>query len=323
MKRQYVIGADLGGTQIRSCLADAQGRVLRESHQATMAQEGLQPVMGRIKETLHRVADDVSPDEVLGIGMGSPGPLDPQTGVVVEAANLPGWKNVPLRDILMQEFHVPVWVNNDANAAALAEHRFGAGRGYSDLIYLTISTGIGGGFICGGKLLLGTHGFAGEPGHITVEPNGPRCNCGNIGCLEALAAGPAIARRATELIRAGEHSTLETAVLPGQQLTAEMVGRAAQQEDAVALQAVQRAANYLGIGILNLIHLFDPAVVILGGGVSKLGDLLFVPVRELVRERGITLQQRETPIVPAELGDMVGLLGGVALVLMNLETESA
>ena len=319
MRQNYLVGADLGGTQIRACLADVQGKILREAHQPTLAQEGLQPVLGRIKRTLHQVMDSVSRDDVQGIGMGSPGPLDPVTGVVVEAANLPGWKNVPLRDILMDEFHLPVWVNNDANVAALAEHRFGAGRGYSDVVYLTISTGIGGGFICGGKLLLGVHGYAGEPGHITLEPNGPRCNCGNIGCLEALAAGPAIARRATELLRSGQPSSLVTLLEANHELTAEMVGKAAQQGDAVALQAVQRASYYLGIGVLNLIHLFDPAVVILGGGVSKLGALLFGPVQELVRERGITAQQRETPIVPAELGDQVGLLGGVALVIMNQE----
>ncbi len=321
MRQAYIVGADLGGTQIRACLADAGGNILREARQPTLAQEGVQPVLGRIKHTLHQVMDSVAREGVLGIGMGSPGPLDPVAGIVVEAANLPGWKNVPLRDILMGEFHLPVWVNNDANVAALAEHRFGAGRGYSDLVYLTISTGIGGGFICGGKLLLGVHGFAGEPGHITIEPNGPRCNCGNIGCLEVLAAGPAIARRAAELVRAGQPSSLAPLLQTKDELTAEMVGKAAQQGDAVALQAVQRAACYLGIGVLNLIHLFDPAVVILGGGVSKLGDLLFQPVQELVHQRGITSQQRETPIVPAALGDHVGLLGGVALVLMNQEEQ--
>jgi glucokinase len=322
MGQNYIVGADLGGTQIRACLADVHGKILKESRQATLAEEGVQAVLGRIKHTLHQVVDCVSGGDVLGIGMGSPGPLDPVAGVVVEAANLPGWKNVPLRDLLMDEFRMPVWVNNDANVAALAEHRFGAGRGYSDLVYLTISTGIGGGFICGGKLLLGVHGYAGEPGHITVEPNGPRCNCGNIGCLETLAAGPAIARRATELLRAGQHSSLAPLLEANRGLTSEMVGRAALQGDAVALKAVQRASYYLGIGVLNLIHLFDPAVVILGGGVSKLGSLLFGPVHELVRERAITAQQRATPIVPAELGDQVGLLGGVALVIMNQEGEA-
>jgi glucokinase len=217
-----------------------------------------------------------------------------------------------LREILSQEFGLPVYVNNDANVAALAEQRFGAGRGCSDIVYLTISTGIGGGIISGGQLLLGAHGLAGEPGHTTVEPAGPRCNCGNVGCLEVMAAGPAIARHALNLMQQGHHSTLWVAVQGGMELTAEMVGRAAQEGDDVALQAIARAAHYLGIGVLNLIHIFDPDRVILGGGVSKLGSLLFDPVRAWVREHAMTALQRETPVVPAALGDQVGLLGAVA-----------
>jgi glucokinase len=310
----YIVGVDLGGTQIRACVADMAGAIVREARQPTRAGEGLGPVMSRITETVSEVMAGISRRDIVGIGMGSPGPLDPNSGVVVEAANLPGWKNVPLRDILQKEFGLPVYVNNDANAAALAEQRFGAGQGVSDLVYLTISTGIGGGFICGGQLILGVHGFAGEPGHMTIEPNGPRCNCGNIGCLEALAAGPAIARHATQLVRGGRASELAAELDEGRELSAETVGKAAQQGDAVALGAIGRAAHYLGIGVLNLIHLFDPAMVVLGGGVTKVGPLLFDPVRAVVRERAITRQQRETPIVAAALGDQVGLLGGVALV---------
>jgi len=315
MSNVCIVGVDLGGTQIRACLTDKEGRILREIRQLTLAREGLQPVLGRMKQAIRDVLCDVPREAVLGIGIASPGPLDPYTGVVIAPPNLPGWRNVPLRDIITQEFDIPTHVNNDANLAALAEHCFGAGRGYSDVIYLTISTGIGGGFICGGQLLLGAHGFAGEPGHMTIEPAGPRCNCGNVGCLEALAAGPAIAHCAEELIRQGQASSLTSAVHEGKELSAEMVGKAAQEGDAVALQAVERAAYYLGIGVLNLIHLFDPAIVILGGGVSKLGRLLFDPVRALVRERAMTAQQKQIPIVPAALGDQVGLLGGVALVM--------
>ncbi|MBC7233454.1 MAG: ROK family protein [Chloroflexi bacterium] len=308
----YVVGVDLGGTQIRACLADMKGSILCEARQPTLAKEGLQPVLQRMKETIAQVLHGISGIEVLGIGVGSPGPLDPRTGVVIAPPNLPGWRNVPLREILSQEFGLPVYVNNDANVAALAEQRFGAGRGCSDIVYLTISTGIGGGVISSGQLLLGAHGLAGEPGHTTVEPAGPRCNCGNVGCLEMMAAGPAIARHALDLMQQGQHSTLWAVVQGGMELTAEMVGRAAQEGDDVALQAVARAAHYLGIGVLNLIHIFDPDRVILGGGVSKLGSLLFDPVRAWVREHAMTDLQRETPVVPAALGDQVGLLGAVA-----------
>lgn len=312
---KYVVGVDLGGTQIRACLADKDGNILREIRQPTRAKEGLQPVLQRIKDTIAQVLHDVTEADVLAIGVGSPGPLDPRSGVVIAPPNLPGWRDVPLRDILSQEFGLPVYVNNDANAAALAEQRFGAGRGCSDIVYLTISTGIGGGIVCCGQLLLGAHGLAGEPGHATVEPAGPRCNCGNVGCLEVMAAGPAIARHALELMEQGRRSSLWAAVQDGVELTAEMVGRAAQEGDSVALQAIARAAYYLGIGVLNLIHIFDPERVILGGGVSKLGSLLFDPVCAWVRDHGMTVMQRATPIVPAALGDQVGLLGAVAWAL--------
>lgn len=311
----YVVGVDLGGTQIRACLADTGGKILREAKQPTLAKEGLQPVLGRIKETIAQVLHGTPGADVLSIGVGSPGPLDPRTGVVIAPPNLPGWRDVPLRDILSQEFGLPVYVNNDANVAALAEQRFGAGRGCSDIVYLTISTGIGGGIICGGQLLLGAHGLAGEPGHMTVEPAGPHCKCGNVGCLEVMAAGPAIVRHALELIHEGQNSSLCAAVRDEAELTAEMVGRAAQEGDNVARQAVARAAHYLGIGVLNLIHIFDPERVILGGGVSKLGSLLFDPVCTWVRDHAMTAVQRETLVVPAALGDRVGLLGAVAWAL--------
>ena len=312
MSQQRLVGVDLGGTQIRACLADAEGSILRQAKQPTLAKEGLQPVLGRMKATIREVMEGANSGEVKAIGIASPGPLNPRTGVVVAPCNLPGWDNVPLAEIMRQEFGVPVHVNNDANLAGWAEFCYGAGKGSTDLVYLTISTGIGGGIICDGRLLMGAHGYAGEPGHITVEPEGPRCNCGNIGCLEAMSAGPAIARRATEWIRKGQQSSLAETVRCGTELSAEMVGQAALAGDALALRAVERAAYYLGIGVVNLIHIFDPDLVVLGGGVSKLGPLLFDPVRDWVRKYAITPEQRETPILPAALGDQVGLLGAVA-----------
>lgn len=312
MAHKYIVGVDLGGTQIRACLSDAEGNMLHRARQWTLAREGLQPVLGRINEAIRQVLEGTERGAVLAIGIASPGPLDPRTGVVIAPPNLPGWDNVPLRDIMEEEFGLPVHVNNDANLAALAEHRFGAGKGTTDLVYLTISTGIGGGIISGGQLLLGAHGLAGEPGHTTVEPAGPRCKCGNVGCLECLSAGPAIARHATQLIRQGQDSALSELLGSGTELTAEMVGKAALEGDRVAVQAIERAAYYLGIGVLNLIHIFDPNMVVLGGGVTKVGALLFDPVRAWVREHALTPVQRETPIVPAVLGDQVGLLGAVA-----------
>jgi glucokinase len=309
---KYTVGIDLGGTQIRACLADRDGAILRQAQRLTQAREGPAAVLERIKGTIREVLGDTPPADVLGIGIASPGPLDPRTGVVIAPPNLLGWDHVPLADIMQEEFGLPVYVNNDANLAGLAEFRFGAGRGTTDLVYLTVGTGIGGGIICDGRLLMGAHGLAGEPGHATVEPHGPRCNCGQVGCLEVMSSGPAIARQAAEWIGQGQHSLLSQELDSGSELTAEMVGNAALRGDEVALRAVAQAARYLGIGVLNLIHIFDPDVVVLGGGVTKLGGLLFEPVRAWVRDRAMAPVQRETPIVPAALGDQVGLLGAVA-----------
>jgi glucokinase len=289
----------------------------------TLAREGLQAVLGRIRATIREVLGDTDIADVLGIGIASPGPLDPRTGVVIAPPNLPGWDHVPLSDIMHQEFGLEVHINNDANLAGLAEYRFGAGRDTRDLVYLTVSTGIGGGIICDGRLLMGAHGLAGEPGHTTVEPNGPLCNCGQVGCLECMASGPAIARQATAWIGQGQDSLLSAQLHGGGELTAEMVGKAALEGDKVAMQAVARAARYLGIGVLNLIHIFDPDRVVLGGGVSRLGPLLFDPVRTWVRDHAMAPVQREIPILPAALGDQVGLLGAVAWAAEKAQWQSA
>lgn len=321
MRQEYVVGLDLGGTQIRACLADAQGEILSQVRQPTLAREGPQGVMDRMKEAIHEVLQGVQRNAVRSIGIAAPGPLDPLTGMVIAPPNLPGWNDVPLSDIMSRSFDLPVFINNDANLAGLAEHRFGAGRGTLDMIYLTISTGLGGGIICGGQLLLGAHGLAGEPGHTIVDPAGPPCGCGNAGCLEAMAAGPAIASYASELIRQGRGSSLAGHIAGGEELTGEMVGEAAEAGDGVALESVRRAAYYLGIGVLNLIHIFDPQMVILGGGVTKLGPLLFDPVRAWVLGHAMAPVQRHTPIVAAALGDDVGLLGAVAWAIDQFEAQ--
>jgi glucokinase len=313
---RFVVGVDLGGTQVRAVLADEEGTPLKRARTLTLAREGPQKVMGRVEDCIRQVLEGTESSAVLGIGIGAPGTVNPWTGVLTTTTNIPGLDDWPLRDQLAQQFQVPVFVGNDAKLAALGEHRFGAGKQASSLIYLTISTGIGGGVIDGGRLLLGAHGWATELGHIIVEPHGPRCACGNIGCLEALAAGPAIARHAVELLQSGRESLL-TGMAGGKldRITAKEVVKAAREGDAVAKQVMDRAAFYLGIGMVTFIHTFDPQLFIVGGGVSKAGDLLFGPARAIIAERVMTEEWRHVPIVPAALGDDVGLLGAVALVL--------
>jgi glucokinase len=346
-----MIGVDLGGTQVRAALVQ-DGKLLSRVGYLTQDEDGLEAVTLRIKEAIRQAARQggVSLEQVIGIGIGAPGPLDSRTGILFAPPNLRGWRNVPLRQILYDEFGLPVYLGNDANLAGLGEHIYGAGRGVPDMIYVTVSTGIGGGVIIGGRVLEGVSGTAGEIGHMTIDIHGPRCNCGNIGCLEALASGTAIARRAAEAIEEGlgegmlavakeladQKSPLvdqagrsslsprsEEAPLPLEaQVDAAVVVEAARRGDGVAAGIMRRAAEHVGVGMVNLIHLFNPALIVIGGGVSKAGPLLFEPVEQVVRERAMEVPRQAVRIVRAELGENVGLLGAAANVLQQYSHQS-
>jgi len=306
-----VVAVDLGGTHIRAALINEKGEILARTRRETLAQEGPEAVIGRIETCIRDVARGTE-----AISIAAPGPLDPWKGIIHQAPNLPGWRDVPLADILHCAFKVPVYLNNDANLAALGEHRFGAGRGANDLIYLTISTGIGGGIINQGRLLMGAQGFAGEVGHMILEPEGPPCGCGGRGHLEALASGPAIARRAVEEMEKGTETSI-TRLVEGElsKVTAKVVAQAAQEGDPLANSIFKEAGFYIGLGIANLLHILNLQLVILGGGVSKAGDLLFDPIRATVKARTMPSYQEGLRIVPAALGGDVGLLGAAASVL--------
>ncbi len=315
-----IIGVDIGGTRLRAARFSPAGQMLRRESALTCVDEGRDAVLERLYRLIERVLPE-SGEEIIGIGLAVPGPLNPYTGVIIDAPNMPGWVNVPLRDLVAERFGQPVYIGNDANLAALGEHRFGAGQGYNDVIYLTISTGIGSGIITDGRMLLGRDGLGAEAGHIVVEPDGPRCGCGGYGHLEAVASGTALGRQAAALVAAGRAPAI--AALAGgdpARVTAEIVGKAALAGDPIARELVTRAARYIGQGITTLLHLFNPGIVILGGGVTQLGDLLFEPVRARVRELAMSpVYWENTPIVQAALGDDVGLLGALALVLKESE----
>lgn len=285
----------------------------------THAAEGRDAVLRRLYDLIASVMPQ-DPSDVAAISLAVPGPLNPYTGVIIDAPNMPGWVDVPLRDLIATHFNRPVYVGNDANLAGLGERRFGAGRGCDDLIYMTISTGIGGGIISGGRMVLGQDGLGAEVGHMILVPDGPLCGCGSHGCLESLASGTALGREAAALVRTGQAPTI--AQLAGgdpAQVTGETVGQAALAGDPVARGLVTQAGRYIGQGIVTLLHLFNPSIVILGGGVSQLGDLLFEPVRARVRELAMNpIYWQRTPIVPAALGDDVGLLGALALALESI-----
>ena len=318
-----IAALDLGGTQIRTALYEDGGRLVARYACPTRADEGREAVLNRIIQSLERIIAE-APGPVTAIGVGAPGPLDPWGGVILDAPNLPGWQKVPLRQVLSERFGVPVAVGNDANVAALAEHRFGAGKGFDHIIYITVSTGIGGGIIMDGKLLLGARGLAVEVGHIIVEPEGPPCGCGSRGCMEAVASGTAIAREAKRRLRAGEGGLLLRLVGGDvERVTAREVAQAARQGDPLSKEIFRQAGRYIGIGITSLVHLFNPARVIIGGSVAKAGDLLFDPIRETIRERVMDEHFLEGfAVVPAALGDDVGLLGAYTLAETSLEARS-
>jgi glucokinase len=246
--------------------------------------------------------------------MASPGPLDPLTGVILATPNIPEWVNFPITERLSAHFGVPAYLDNDANLAALGEWKFGAARGHHDVLYLTISTGIGGGVIINDRVLHGYHGLAAELGHVVVLANGPTCSCGFKGHLEALAAGPAIVRYVCEQLEAGVQSELSRVPV----LNAFEVAEAAKRGDTLARSAYQRAGEYLGIGVASFLHTFDPSIVIFGGGVSRSGPLLFEPFEASLRMHVFNPHYLENLVITtAALGDDAGLLGALALAQMK------
>ncbi|MCI0478723.1 MAG: ROK family protein [Anaerolineales bacterium] len=314
MIQDLIVAVDLGGTQIRVALCDARGNILNRIAQPARAADGVEAVFARIVAKIRAVTSDWS--RVRGIGLGAPGTVDPWRGVILEAPNLAGMIDFPMRARLENELRVPVFVGNDANLAALGEQRFGAGRGVANLIYITISTGIGGGIIANNRLFLGARGFAGEVGHQTLEANGPRCNCGNIGCLEVLAAGPAIARAARDALRAGRDSQMRALIDDDvERITGTLVTQAAHAGDALAREIFDRAGFYIGLGLVGLQHNFDTQLFVLGGGVAiNAWDFIFPTIQETFERYAMPSMRSDVRIVPAQLGDDAGLLGVVALV---------
>ncbi len=324
MAHRVVIAIDLGGTNIRAALCDETGAILHRFKQLTQPELGTPAVIDRIAEAARAVlpasASTGSGLTVAGVGVASPGPIDPYTGTVLYAANL-HWHDVPLRDALQEKLRFPVTVGNDANLAALGEQAYGAGRGVRDLVYITLSTGIGCGVILNDQLVLGHRGLATEIGHMVMDFNAPPGDSGVPGCFEHYAAGPGIARLAQAQAR--EHPDTTMLALAGgdfSKITAKEVGEAAQAGDALALEVVRETARIIGLGMVNALHLFDPAMIIVGGSVALMGDVLLAPVRETI-ERHAMPPYRGRPVVPAQLGDDCGLLGAAALAWQTFATR--
>jgi glucokinase len=313
---RYIVGVDLGGTSINVGIVPFDGgRVLGMRSMRTESQRGAKFVVDRMIEMIRAAMRDarreaeIPEDGYAGIGLGAPGPLDRKTGTVIETPNL-GWRNFPLRDLVSNAIGLEAELDNDANCATLGEWWMGAAQGVGMLVGVTLGTGIGGGIVLDGKVFHGVADVAGEVGHMTVDLTGRRCNCGNYGCLEAYASGPAIAARAIEGLETGEPSILPSLVGGDVgRITAETVFEAITMGDQYAREVMRETARFLGTGIANLINILNPEMVVISGGVTRAGDHLFEPLQAEVRRRAFRHAAESCRIVASQLGGMAGVIG--------------
>jgi len=318
------VGVDLGGTKILTAVADRQGNVLSKVKVPTGAELGRQHVIDEVVRSVEVALNEagLSVDKVAAVGVGAPGPLDPVTGLVFLAPNL-GWRKVPLGEILGGRLSLPVFVDNDANLAALGECVYGSGQGAENLVYITVSTGVGGGLILGGQIYHGFSGGAGEIGHLTLAEDGPLCNCGNYGCLEALASGTAIANRAAALVAAGRGlGILAEAGGDKHRVSARAVAAAAAKGDTEAVLIMRDAGRYLGMAVAGILNLLNPSVVVFGGGVAQSGAILWEAMLEATRRCALGPAWQGVSIVRAALGEEAGVRGALALAVSR-QTEQA
>jgi glucokinase len=310
------IAIDIGGTHIRAAAYEPDSTVPVSQTRTT----SLAKTPGVFDRLVQAVESVWQKDQVNGIGMASPGPLDPYTGTILDTPNIPQWENFPVGPKLSEHFGVPVFLDNDANMAALGEWQYGAGKGHTDLVYITISTGIGGGVISNNNLLQGYRGMGAELGHMLIDPNGPLCGCGHHGHIESFSSGPAIARFVNEQLEAGQKSTLHA----DPNLTPAQIADAALTGDALAISAFERAGRYLGMAVANYLAIFDPSILIFGGGVSQVGDLLFMPLEKSLREHVFHPHYLDDlTITKAALGDDAGLLGALAWARLAMSGKPA
>ena len=316
MRSEYIIGVDVGGTKVAAGLVDSGGVITHQTRTpmaAADAAAGLSAVRSAI-DSVRAASDSEIRRSISSIGICAPGPLDPQTGVVINPPNLPGWRDFPLAAEISKAYRLPVRVDNDGNAAALAEALWGAGRGHRNIFYATIGTGIGTGIVFDGHIYHGRTGAAAEGGHMTIDYRGPRCGCGKLGCIEALASGPAIARRASEKIAMGRRSSiLERAGGHLDRITSEMVGEAYLAGDALATELSHETAGFLTVWLGNIVDLLEPDVMIVGGGVAATLRPLFAEISDGLQKWSVNSRCQEIPLVTAHYGADAGIAGGAAL----------
>lgn len=303
---RVVIGVDLGGTSIKSALVNESGEVLHRIARPTRAAEGPERVFNEIAACIQDLREQAGDSEIVTVGIGAPGPANWQTGIVYSPPNLPGWKDVPLAEEIARRAGLPVYLENDANAACWGEFWSGAGRDVKSLCCLTLGTGVGGGIVLDGALLRGPDGTAGELGHLCVQRNGRACGCGARGCLEAYASVTGLVRTAREGLERGEDSSLRAL---GDDLTGAAVSEAAYNGDTFAKSVISETGEWVGVGVASLINLLNPDMIVICGGMIEAGDLLFDAIRHTAKRQAFEVPAARAQIVPAALGQDAGVIG--------------
>lgn len=302
----YILGIDLGGTKVAMALMSTEEKIIEKRKIATDLTISPQKMIERISDEAKNMLrnNHLSTEDLQGVGLGAPGPLDTKKGCITQPPNLTGWINVPIVQLLEEHLKTPVRLENDANAAALAEKQSGAGKGLADFVYVTISTGIGAGIIANNTLISGQKGNAGDFGHTVVDPSFGRCVCGQKGCIEYIASGTAISREGSKLL--------------GKNLTTQQVFELYQAKDPIITPYIQRVFEALGAAVVTLINTFDPEAIILGGGVTQVGDTLFDAINHYVNRYTLNPDARHTPILRAQLNQDAGVIGACQLALTQL-----
>jgi glucokinase len=321
MSQKLTLGIDVGGTKIAGGLVNSKGRLTKNLVVPTLADKNLKASLGQVFLLIERMIRLAGgKDNLRGIGICAPGPLNPKTGVILTPPNLPAWRNLPLAHLVQKRFDLPTMVENDANAAGLAEVLFGAAAGYRDIFYVTVSTGIGTGVIIDRKIYHGKNGVAGEGGHVSIDYHSPYvCGCGTRGCIEALAAGPGMVRRTRVLLvqEHGKPSLLRTLTRGDlSRITPKMIADAARRKDPVARSILDETGFFLGVWLAGMVSLLDPEAIVIGGGVSRIGKPLFDKIRETLPKYTVNRSVTPTlPILPAKLRENVGIYGAASLFL--------
>lgn len=320
--KSYAIGIDVGGTKIAAGLVHRDGRIVCRHTTRTHSEQPPEVVINAIEAAYRAVMAQacVDPAEIEAVGLGFPGNTNGPAGLVLVCSNLPAWNNIPLRQIVAGRIDLPVVLDNDTNLCAVGEHRYGAGRGARHMVYVTFSTGYGAGLILNNQLYVGQTGTAGEVGHAVVEIGGPLCSCGKRGCVMAYASGIGISRMAYEQLNSGADTRLrQVSPAGGQRISGELVAQVARQGDAVAAEILRVASYYCGVGLSLLVEILNPELIVLGGGLTRIGPLVLEPALAAMREHTEPALWDSLRVVPWQLGDDLGIIGAAAKVFAEAE----